>query len=244
MLGVKEVAREVKDLVQGKAEGNPFFTEELILDLIESGHIRSEGDVCRLVEKETETRIPANIQDIIMARIDRLEEPMKQTLQLASVIGREFAYTILEKIADTGSPLPPALQTLQRSELIAEKNIFPELEYMFKHALTQDVAYSSLLFERRQKIHTLIAAAIEELKRDTLEEHLEVLAYHYKNGNRPEKAVEFLARAGEKALDLYSVDLARKYFEEAQTIAGGLPEADSFRVQVQELESRLNEIHA
>jgi predicted ATPase len=115
---------------------------------------------------------------------------------------------------------------------------------MFKHALTQDVAYSSLLFERRQKIHTLIAAAIEELKRDTLEEHLEMLAYHYKNGNRPEKAVEFLARAGEKALDLYSVDLAKKYFDEAQTIAGGLPEAGSLRVQVQELESRLNEIHA
>jgi hypothetical protein len=128
-----------------------MFTEELILDLIESGHIRSEGGVCRLVEKEAETRIPANVQDIIMARIDRLEEPMKQTLQLASVIGREFAYAILDKIGDSESPLTPALETLQKSELIAEKNIFPELEYMFRHALTQDVAYNSLLFERRQK---------------------------------------------------------------------------------------------
>jgi predicted ATPase len=244
ILGVREVAREVKDIVQGKAEGNPMFTEELIMDLIESGHIRSEGDMCRLVEKEAETRIPANVQDIIMARIDRLEEPMKQILQLASVIGREFAYAILEKIGDSGSPLTPALETLQKSELIAEKNIFPELEYMFRHALTQDVAYNSLLFERRQKIHTLIAATIEELKRDTLEEHLEMLAYHYKNGDRPEKAVEFLALAGEKALNLYSVDLARKYLEEALAIAGGLPEADPVRVQTQELESRLNKIHA
>ena len=244
VLGVREVVQEVKELVQRKAEGNPFYMEELILELLEGGIVRSEGDVCRMADRDAEARVPANVQDVIMARIDRLEDPLKQTLQLAAVIGREFAYAILEKIAEPGHKLSPALQALQKSELIAEKNLFPELEYMFKHALTRDVAYNSLLLGRRRELHAHIAAAIEELKQGTLEEHIEMVAYHYKNGDRPEKAFEYLGRAGEKALGLFSLDLARNYFEEALALAVDLPDEQNFRGREEELKSRLKDLAA
>ncbi len=241
---VKEVAREVNELVQSKAEGNPFFLEELILELIEAGAIRAEGGVCRLAGADVKAYVPATVQDVIMARIDRLEEPSKRTLQLAAVIGREFAYAILERIAEPAHKLSPSLQALQQSELITEKNLFPELEYMFKHALTQDVAYNSLLLRRRRELHARIAAAIEELKRDSLDEHLEILAHHYKNGDRPEKAFEYLARAGEKALELCSVEVAKSYFSEALAVAAGLAPSDPLRAREQEVRARLGEFAA
>jgi predicted ATPase len=242
MLEVQEVAAEVKDLVQKKAEGNPFFMEELILELLESGLVRKDGKVCRLVDPAANPPVPATVQDVIMARIDRLEDIYKRTLQLASVIGREFFFTILEKIAEPGHKLGPALQALQQSELITEKNLFPELEYMFKHALTQDVAYNSILLKQRRMLHAQIAAAIEEIKNDVLEEHFETLAYHYKNGDRPEKAFEFLVRAGEKAMELSSVEVAKGYFAEALEISPVLTTSESIRVQEQELRSRLQEL--
>ncbi|MFQ5895135.1 MAG: hypothetical protein ACE5JJ_04865 [Nitrospinota bacterium] len=244
MLRVQAVAQEVKELVQSKAEGNPFFLEELVLELLEAGWVRAEGDVCRLVGEGAEAHVPATVQDVIMARIDRLEESPKRTLQLAAVIGHEFAFAILEKIAKPSHTLGPALQALQQSELIAEKSLFPELEYMFKHALTQNVAYNSLLLRRRRELHARIAAAIEELKRHTLEEHLEMLAYHYKNGDRPEKAFEFLARAGEKAMELSSAEVAKTYFAEALAVASDLAPSEAARAREQELRVRLQEIGA
>jgi len=186
--------------------------------------------------------VPATVREVIMARIDRLDETLKRTIQLAAVIGREFAYAVLEKIVEQTDELSPVLQALQRSELITEKNLFPELEYMFKNALIQDVAYNSLLLKWRRGVHARIADAIEELKRDTLEEYVEMLAYHYKNGDRPEKALEYLARAGEKAMELCSVDLAKNYFNEALAIAAALSPGDSLETRERELRSRLEEI--
>jgi predicted ATPase len=244
VLGVQEVAAEVKDLVQRKAEGNPFFMEELILELLESGLVRKEGKVCRLVDQAANPPVPATVQDVIMARIDRLEDIYKRTLQFASVIGREFVFTILEKIAEPGHKLGPALQTLQQSELITEKNIFPELEYMFKHALTQDVAYNSLLLKQRKVLHTRVAAAIEEIKNSSLEEHFETLAYHYKKGDRPQKAFEFLVRAGEKAMEFSSVEVAKGYFTEALKITPGLTKSESIKEREQAVRSQLQKLTA
>jgi predicted ATPase len=244
ILGVQEVAAEVKDLVQRKAEGNPFFMEELILELLESGLMRKEGKACRLVDQAANPSVPATVQDVIMARIDRLEDSCKHTLQLASVIGREFVFSILEKIAEPAHKLGPALQALQQSELITEKNLFPEIEYMFKHALTQDVTYNSLLLKQRRMLHTQIAAAIEEIKNDVLEEHFETLAYHYKNGDRPEKAFEFLVKAGEKAIEFSSVEVAKGYFTEALEISPGLTKPEAIREREQAVRSQLQRLAA
>jgi predicted ATPase len=242
MLRIQEVTAEVKNLVQKKAEGNPFFMEELILELLESGLVRKEGKVVRLVDQAANPPVPATVQDVIMARIDRLEDIYKRTLQLASVIGREFVFTILEKIAEPGHKMGPALQALQQSELITEKILFPELIYMFKHALTQDVAYNSLLLKQRKVLHTRVAAAIEEIKNNSLEEHFETLAYHYKKGNRPEKAFEFLVRAGEKAMELSSIDVAKGHFIEALKIAPQHPKSESFRKREQAVRSQLQKL--
>ena len=243
LLAVREVPQEVKQLVQSKAEGNPFFMEELIMDLLEAGLIRREGDLCQLADQGVKaTSVPATVQDVIMARIDRLDDSLKRTLQLASVIGREFAFVILEKIAQPSHTLSPAVQALQQCELIAEKSLYPELEYMFKHALTQNVAYNSLLHSRRRELHSRIAAAIEELKRNTLEEYLEVLAYHYKNGDRPEKALEFLARAGEKASELCSMEVAKTYLREALVVSSNLPRSKTTRAREKELKAQLQKI--
>ncbi|MDP6085627.1 MAG: hypothetical protein QGF68_06210 [Nitrospinota bacterium] len=158
-LGVQGVAQEVKELVQSKSEGNPFFLEELIRELLEARWIRVEGDVCRLVGQGAKAHVPSTVQDVIMARIDRLDDSPKRTLQWAAVIGREFAFAILERIVESGYELSSALQALQQSGLITEKDLFPELEYMFKNALTQSVAYNSLLLGRRRELHTRVAAA-------------------------------------------------------------------------------------
>jgi predicted ATPase len=216
--------------------------EELILELLESSMVCKEDKVCRLLDQAANPPVPATVQDVIMARIDRLEDTYKRTLQLASVIGREFVFTILEKIARPDQKLGSELQALQQSELITEKNFFPELEYMFKHALTQDVAYNSLLLKQRKELHTRVAAAIEEIKNNSLEEHLETLAYHYKKGNRPEKAFEFLVRAGEKAMELSSVEVAKGHFIEALKIAPMHAKSEPFRKREQAVRSRLQKL--
>ena len=131
--------------------------------------------------------MPDTIQDVIMARIDRLEDASKKTLQLASVIGREFTRRLLERIADIRGRAEEFLRELKAIELIYEKRLFPELAYMFKHALTHDVAYNSLLVQRRKELHRTIGLAIEELYADRLAEQYEVLAYHFaraRNGRR------------------------------------------------------------
>ena len=123
--------------------------------------------------------MPDTIQGIIAARMDRLEENLKRTMQVASVIGRDFAFRILQTITGMREELKSFLLNLQGLEFIYEKSLFPELEYIFKHALTQEVAYNSLLLKRRSEIHKRIGEAIEKLYAERLEEFFEMLAYHY-----------------------------------------------------------------
>ena len=123
--------------------------------------------------------VPDTIQDVLASRIDRLEESSRHTLQLAAVIGREFTQRLLERIADINQGTSTVLRKLQAIELIYEKALHPELTYMFKHALTQDVAYGSLLTGRRRDLHRNVGEAIEEIYADRLTEHLTVLAYHF-----------------------------------------------------------------
>ena len=121
---------------------------------------------------------PATVQDIMRARIDRLEEPVKRTVQTAAVIGREFGLRLLTQLSDMAAEVEHYLDTLKHQELIYEKRFFPELEYIFKHAVIQDMAYQSLLTQRRQQLHGAIGRAIEELDADRVEEHAAILAYH------------------------------------------------------------------
>jgi predicted ATPase len=193
-----EVAPEIAGLVLGKAGGNPLFVEELTHSLLENGSIQRKDHKFVLTRKPSEIEVPDTIQGIIAARMDRIEENLKRIMQVASVIGREFAYRILATITGMSEELKASLLNLQGLEFIYEKQLFPELEYIFKHALTQEVAYNSLLLKRRKEIHERIGRAIEGLYAQRLEEYYELLAYHYIRSDNKEKAVEYLDLANQK----------------------------------------------
>ncbi len=189
---------EIRQLVLAKAEGNPFFVEELVKSPTEIGALRRQQGISGQSGALSSSQVPDTIQDVIMSRIDRLEESPKRTLQLASVIGREFAVSLLETIADIEEPLADSLQKLKNLELIYERSVFPEHMCFFKHALTQEVAYNSLLVQHRKQLHCLVAAAIEELNAARLPEFYGLLAHHYERGEEWERALDHLCRAAER----------------------------------------------
>ena len=168
--------------------------------------------------------MPDTVQGIIAARMDRLEENFKRTMEVASVIGRDFAFRILQIITGMHEELKSYLRNLQGLEFICEKRLFPELEYIFKHALTQEVAYNSLLLKRRKQIHEYIGKAIEELYSERLEEFYEMLAYHYSKSDTSLKAYTYMKLSGGKAFKAYANQDAFQFYKEALDTLKKLPD--------------------
>jgi class 3 adenylate cyclase/tetratricopeptide (TPR) repeat protein len=224
-----DVAPEIAGLVLRRAGGNPLFVEELTHSLVENGTIQKKDHQFVLARKPSEIEVPDTIQGIIAARMDRIEDNLKRIMQVASVIGREFAYRILDFITGMREDLKVSLLNLQGLEFIYEKHLFPELEYIFKHALTQEVAYNSLLLKRRKEIHEKIGQAIERLYTDRLEEYYELLAYHYRRSNNKAKALEYLDCANRKAFRIRAMEEAKAYFEEAMNLLDSIPETEENR---------------
>jgi hypothetical protein len=210
-----EIAAELRELVLNRAAGNPLFMEELTHTLLENGSIQKQGRQYVLARASSEIEVPDTIQGIIAARMDRLEDNLKRTMQVASVIGRDFAFHILQTITGMKEELKVYLLNLQGLEFIYEKQLFPELEYIFKHALTQEVAYNSLLFKRRREIHENIGEAIEQIYPKRLEEFYEMLAYHYSKSDNCEKAYQYLKLSGQKSTRNYSTWEAFHFFKDA-----------------------------
>ncbi len=198
-----------------KTGGNPFFVEEIVRDLRDRGDIVKSGDryVCNRPVFQLE--IPNTIQGVLAARMDRLSEDLKQTMQVASVIGKDFAFRLLKSIMELGEELRARLTSLVGLEILYEKALYPELEYIFKNVLTQEVAYESLLKQRRQEIHGRIARAIEGLYAERLPEHYELLAHHYGRSGNTEKGIEYLMLAGEKSNRNKAVQAAYEFFRQA-----------------------------
>ncbi len=220
------VVPELRELILSRAAGNPLFMEDLTHSLLENGSVQKEEDQYILVRKAAEIQVPDTIQGIIAARMDRLEESLKKIMQVASVIGREFAFRILQAVTEMKQDLKSNLLNLQGLEFIYEKSLFPELEYVFRHALTQEVAYNSLLAKRRKEIHDRIGQAIEELYPDRLEEFYEMLAYHYSKSNNHVKAFQFLKASGEKANRKDSIREAFRFFKSALELLSQLPKTE------------------
>jgi tetratricopeptide (TPR) repeat protein len=225
LLATASLPEELKALIVRKAEGNPFFVEEVVKSLLEVGALRRTGDGYVLAKRLDEIFVPDTIQDVIMARIDRLQEAPKRALQFASVIGREFTRRLLDRIAEIRARTEELLQELKAIELIYEKSVFPELAYMFKHALTHEVAYNSLLVQRRKELHRLIALAIEELYAERLAEQYEVLAYHFSRGEEWAKALEYLLKAAEKAAQAFATREAIALYDQALEAVAHLGDA-------------------
>ncbi len=215
LLSSHSVPTELGRYFREKVEGNPFYVEELINSLVESNVLVNDGGDWRLSRPISERDIPTTIQGVISARVDRLEEDVKRILQEASVIGRSFFYDILNKITSQQDRLKVRLNELEKLDMIRAKTTLPDLEYIFKHVLSQNVIYSSLLIKERQDIHERIAIVMEQLFQDRLPEFYETLAFHFKQGKSHLKAVEYLVKSGEKSLARYSLNEAHQYYSEA-----------------------------
>jgi len=224
VLATDALPAELRALVAARAEGNPFYVEELVKSLEETGILLQRDGRYELARPVTELSVPGTIHDVIAARIDRLEEAPKRTLQLASVIGREFTRRLVDRLAEVRARNDDLLRELTTLELIHERRLYPELAYMFKHALTQDVAYASLLVQRRKELHGLIGLAIEELYPDRLPEHYEMLAHHFSLAEDWERALDYLLKAAEKASRAFGLRQALDLYGEALEAARRLGE--------------------
>jgi class 3 adenylate cyclase/DNA-binding CsgD family transcriptional regulator len=199
------------EVILQRAEGNPFFLEELSKAVAEHGELQA-GSI-----------VPDTVQGVLMARIDRLPELPRRVLQTASVLGREFSVRLLHAIWDGPGPLAPHLEELTRLEFVFAHTSAEEPGYVFKHALTQDVAYESLLHARRQALHAAAGRALEDQYADRLEEALDRLAHHYARTEEAAKAVDYLARFADKAAKLYANAEAARALEQALPFVERLP---------------------
>jgi class 3 adenylate cyclase/tetratricopeptide (TPR) repeat protein len=224
LLKTKTIPLEVKRFIQEKVEGNPFYLEEAINALIESETLARDNGGWRLTRPIGESDIPSTIHGVIAARLDRLEKEMKRILQEASVIGRAFLYDILKKITQLEEQIDRYLGGLERLDLIRARSLQPELEYVFKHALTQEVVYNGLLRKERQDIHERAALVMEQLFEERLSEFYETLAFHFKQGRSLHKAVDYLVKSGEKSLRRYAVEESHQYFKEAYDLLTDKPD--------------------
>ncbi len=221
-----EVVPELRELILNRAAGNPLFMEELTHTLLLNGSIQKKDDQFVLTRDVANVQVPDTIQGIIAARMDRLEESLKRIMQVAAVIGREFAFRILETITEMKEELKSGLVNLQGLEFIYEKGLFPDLEYIFKHALVQEVAYNSLLVNRRKEIHEKIGRAIESLYPQRLEEFCEMLAYHYSKSGNLAKAYDYLKESAEKAVRSDALLETVRFYKEAVEVLYQLPLTD------------------
>src|SRR6266545_3900103 len=235
VLGTDRFPAELKAALLDKAEGVPLFVEEVTKTLLDLGVLRRENGGLRMVEGMGEVSVPDTIQGIIMARLDRLGDDGKRTVQLASVIGRQFLQRLLERIAGLTGRLEGLLQELKALEIIYEQGLLPEPAYIFKHAVIQDVAYNSLLIQRRKALHRAVGEAIEELYSDRLEEHYAELAHHFLQGEVWDKACNYCRQAGEKALERSAYREAVRSFEQALSALQHLPETRDTREQAIDL---------
>jgi len=209
LLGGGDDLLPLKRLITERTQGTPFFMEEMVQALFEDGVLQRNGET-HLTMPLAELKIPHTVQGILAARIDRLPADAKELLQTLAVLGREFPSGLVRAVTrKSDDDLNRMLADLQLAEFIYEQPAVGETEYIFKHALTQEVAYNSVLLERRRQLHDRTAAALETLYTNSLEEHLAELAHHYGRSANPDKAVQYLTRSGQQAL-------SRSAFAEAQ----------------------------
>ena len=231
-----EVVPGIMELILTRAAGNPLFMEELTKTLLESGAIKKDNHKYVLDVEASDVHVPDNVQGIIAARMDRLKDNIKRTMQVASVIGRDFAFSILQTITGMQDELKAHLLDLQNLEFIYEKSIFPELEYIFKHAVTQEVAYDSILMQRRRELHAKIGLAIETIYGERLEEFYEMLSHHYSRSDELEKSYLFSRLSGDKAIRNNSAWESFGYYKEAVGALKSTPdEAKSKKRQLEVL---------
>jgi len=215
LLKTESLPTHLIQFVRDKAEGNPFYLEELVNSLIESGTLVRDNGNWKVSRPIKGSDISSTIHGVISARLDRLDDDAKRILQEASVIGRAFLYEILKSITQLRRGIDECLNGLEHLDLIRAKSLQPYMEYIFKHALIQEVTYNGILKTHRKEIHLRIAMVMEQLFHERLSEFYETLAFHFRQGGSLYKALDYLLKSGEKSLGRYSLGESHKYFKEA-----------------------------
>jgi oligopeptide transport system substrate-binding protein len=229
LLRIEDLPGQLKARILEHAEGNPFYLEEVLRSLIDEGIIEPDEAMERWTATQdvADIEIPDTLQGVLMARIDRLQEETRRVLQMAAVIGRIFLYRVLAAIAAAVAErdVDGQLLTLQQEEMIRERARLPEMEYIFKHHLTQEAAYNGLLKKERRVFHRQVAKALERLFPERVEEQLGLLAYHWERARDADKAIEYLLRAGDQARLAYAHKEAVDYYRRALALLkeGGDP---------------------
>jgi class 3 adenylate cyclase/tetratricopeptide (TPR) repeat protein len=236
LLGDDPSLAALTPLLIARTEGNPFFLEESVRTLVETGVLAGEPGAYRLARPLDGLQVPATVQAVLAARIDRLPPEEKRLLQTAAVIGTDVPFALLQAIADVSEEaLHRGLAHLQAAEFLYETRLFPEPEYTFKHALTHEVAYGSLLLERRRGLHARLVEALEALAPERAGEQVEHLAHHALRGEVWGKAVTYCQQAGARAHDRAAFHEAVAYFDQALQALAHLPEHGDTRVLAIEL---------
>ena len=242
LIGDGDELQSIRELIITRTEGNPFFMEEMVRALFDQGVLTRNGRVS-MAKPLASVQIPPTVQGILAARIDQLMPAEKELLQTLAVIGKEFPLGLVRHVIPrTENELTHGLARLQLGEFIYERPAFPESEYTFSHALTQEVAYNSVLIERRRELHERAAAALEELFAGKLDEQVDALAHHYSRSGNAAKAVGFLRLAAEQARARSAYDDAIGYADEALRLMAELPDSrqrDSDEIAIQGLRGLL-----
>jgi len=225
LLGTDASVAGLPATIQERTGGNPFFIEEVVQSLIESGTLAGTKGAYRLAAPVEGLAVPATVQAVLAARIDRLPERQKNLLQTAAVIGKTFQESILSAVAALAAgELADGLRALGAAELVYEEAVYPEAEYAFKHPLTQEVAYHSQLADRRARVHAAVARAIEVLRADKLDEHAAVLAYHWEAAGDALVAARWHRRAADWA-GVTDAPGALRHWRKVHDLARGAPKS-------------------
>jgi class 3 adenylate cyclase/tetratricopeptide (TPR) repeat protein len=232
LLGADASVAPLKPLLVARTEGNPLFLEESVRALAETGALAGSPGGYRFVKSLEAVAMPPTVHAILAARIDRLAPQDKRLLQAAAVVGKDVPFTLAVAIAELDEDgIRRGLGRLQAAEFLYEARLFPELEYTFKHALTHEVAYASLLSDRRQALHAALVTAIERLHPDRIDEHVERLAHHALRGQLRDQAVRYLHQAGDRAAARSANRDAVALYEQALGVLDELPVTSSTRTE-------------
>jgi len=215
LLEIEDLPERVRFMILKKAEGNPFYVEEVIRSLLDAKLVVRQDNHWRATREIENIVVPDTLVGVIEARLDRLDDESKHTAQTAAVIGREFQIDILKDVSGVNSHLTDSVETLERRELIREKNRQPAMTFLFKHALTQETAYSSLLLSKRRELHKRVAECLERVMPD----HVNDIARNFLQAEEQARGLPYLVKAGEHAARAYSIPEAIGFFARAVEIA-------------------------
>jgi class 3 adenylate cyclase len=215
LLKIEGLPARIRQQIITRSEGNPFFIEEVVRSFIDEGAVELRKNRFAVTTKIDSVVIPETVNEVIMGRIDRLEEDTRNLLKIASVIGRTFFFRILSEVAKSVGGLEERIDYLKGVEILRERQTKEETEYLFKHALAHDAIYNSILFQKRKELHLSVAETIEKVFMERLREFYGMLAYHYSQGEHLDKAENYLINAGQSALESAASSEALNYYNKA-----------------------------